>query len=391
MAATLNADNRTEQRLIDWLGSQKANMIDLLADLVNTDSGSYDKHGVDHVGSLLQEFLDHHGLQVRVAPIEEHGDILRASLGEDESPVLLMGHRDTVFDKGEVARRPFSISKGRAYGPGVADMKAGLVVNAFTAAAFAQLDRPPCGLVMLMTGDEEIASPSSRRIIEREAQRARACFNSEPARLPWKVVTRRKGGVFSEITVRGKAAHSGADFTKGVSAIEELARKVIALHALNTDGGATINVGTISGGVSVNTVAPIASAKIDLRYARLGDRGGLVSAIEEIARTCSVPGASGEFRISGEFVPLEEGPDNLGLFDLYRSVAAELGQDVERTSTGGCADSGFSAAMGCPTLCAVGPSGAGGHTEDEFIELDTLVPSAQVLAVTIARLTMEKV
>ena len=386
MTTALNTDDRTERRLIDWLSAQKANMVDLLADLVNTDSGSYDKQGVDRAGSLLHEFFDRHGLQVRVVPMEDHGDILRASLGEDEAPVLLMGHRDTVFDKGEAARRPFSMSKGRAYGPGVADMKAGLVVNAFTAAAFAQLDKRPCDLVVLVTGDEEIASPSSRRTIEKEAQRARACFNSEPARLPWKVVTRRKGGVFSEITVRGKAAHSGADFAKGVSAIEELARKVIALHALNTGGEATINVGTIRGGVSVNTVAPIASAKIDLRYARAADRDGLVSAIEEIARTCSVPGASGEFKISGEFLPLEEGPDNLGLFELYRSVAAELGQEVERISTGGCADSGFSAAMGCPTLCAVGPSGAGGHTEDEFIELDTLVPSAQVLAATIARL-----
>ena len=144
------------------------------------------------------------------------------------------------------ARRPFTIRDGVAYGPGVADMKAGLVMNCFVLAAFAKFGGAPAPLVGLFTGDEEIGSPEGRAVIENEARRARVVFNSEPGRVSGNVVTGRKGGVFMQMRITGKAAHSGGNFTDGISAIEELARKIQAIHALtDLDRGITLNVGLV--------------------------------------------------------------------------------------------------------------------------------------------------
>src|SRR5205823_4172160 len=188
--------------------------------------------------------------------------------------------------KGEAARRRFRIENGRAYGPGVADMKAGLVMNAFVLAAFQKFGGAPAPLVGLFTSDEEIGSPSSRPVIEAEARRARAVFNSEPGRPTGAVVTGRKGGVFSVCQVTGKAAHSGGNFEQGISAIEEVARKIVALHALtDIPRGITVNVGTVRGGQTVNTVAPSAEAEIDLRFLTRADRDVTMARIRSIVDT----------------------------------------------------------------------------------------------------------
>ena len=177
--------NAQETRITDWLASRESDMIALLEKLVNTDSGSYDKAGVDAVADHLREFLEAEGVACEQFAIDTHGDALRATVpapGQGGNrPILLMGHRDTVFPKGEPDRRPFRIDNGIAYGPGVADMKAGLVMNAFLLAAFARFGGARAPMVGLFTGDEEIGSPTSRPYIEAEARNARAVFNSGPA------------------------------------------------------------------------------------------------------------------------------------------------------------------------------------------------------------------
>ena len=255
-----------------------------------------------------------------------------------------MGHRDTVFPKGEPMRRPFKIENGKAYGPGVADMKAGLVMNAFVLAAFQKFGGAPAPLVGLFTSDEEIGSPACRPIIEAEARRARAVFNSEPGRPSGNVVTGRKGGVFMKMEITGKAAHSGGNFTDGISAIEELARKIIALHAItDLTKGTTVNVGLVSGGQTVNTVAPWAKCEIDLRYVTPPDREDAMGKIARIVETAHVPGTSATLEIAGEFKPLVETPDNKRLFEHYAACANDLDLKIEGEFTGGCADSGFTA------------------------------------------------
>lgn len=365
-------------------------MVALLAEIVNIDSGSYNKAGVDAVGASLSRFFAAHDIATSVIPSERSGDVIRAHLdagGGANAPILLMGHRDTVFPEGEAARRPFRIDNGRAYGPGVADMKAGLVMHAFVLAAFRHVGGLSTPLVALFTSDEEIGSPFSRAVIEAEARVARAALNAEPARPSGNVVTGRKGGVFMRCEVTGKAAHSGSSFTEGASAISELAHKIIALDALtDLEKGITLNVGLVHGGQSVNTSAPHAQAEIDLRFLQPSDRDAVMGRVEQIVATSTIPRTHAKLEITGEFFPLQATPASTKLFDQYRSAAGDLGLTVEGEFTGACADSGFSAGVGTPTLCGMGPVGGRVHTPEEFLEVDSLVPRAQVAALTIARL-----
>jgi glutamate carboxypeptidase len=382
-----------ETKIAAWLATQQDAMVALLREIVDIDSGSYNKPGIDAVGGVLRRFLEDHGLTVETRPQSRHGDCLRATIpsqapdGNAGGSVLLMGHRDTVFPDGETARRPFTIRDGIAYGPGVADMKAGLVMNCFILAAFARFGGAPAPLVGLFTGDEEIGSPEGRAVIEQEARRARVVFNSEPGRVSGNVVTGRKGGVFMAFTITGKAAHSGGAFTEGISAIEELARKVQAIHALtDMDRGITLNVGLVSGGQSVNTVAPRAEGQIDFRYIDPADKDDVLTRVAAIMDRSFVPGTKSGLTVKGEFLPLVQSPAAKRLFELYVDAAATTGFHTAGEFTGGCADSGFTAALGAPTLCAVGPVGGKAHSPDEFLHIDTLVPRAVACARAIIRL-----
>jgi len=383
----------TETQITGWLATQQQAMTDLVREMVDIDSGSYHKPGIDAVGAVLERFFASHGIPVERLPQSKHGDCLRAAVpwhgpaGNAGGNIVLMGHRDTVFPQGEVVRRPFTIRDGIAYGPGVSDMKAGLAMNAFVLAAFHKFGGAPAPLVGLYTGDEEIGSPEGRPVIEAEARRARAVFNSEPGRVSGNIVTGRKGGVFSAFRITGKAAHSGGSFTDGISAIEELARKIQAIHALtDLERGITLNVGLVSGGQSVNTVAPWAEGQIDFRYVQPEDRDDIMAKLGAIIARSYVAGTKAELTIRGEFLPLSQTPAARKLFDLYVEAAADTGFKTEGEFTGGCADSGFTAAVGAPTICAVGPVGGKAHSPDEFLRLDSLVPRAQACARAILRL-----
>ena len=386
----------TEPQITAWLATQHQAMVDLLRQTVDIDSGSYNKPGIDAVGAAIEAYLATQDIPTERVTQSKHGDCIRAMVGAEPvstSPtnaptnIVLMGHRDTVFPDGEVSRRPFTIKDGIAYGPGVADMKAGLVMNAFVLAAFRKFGGAPSPLVGLFTGDEEIGSPEGRPVIEAEARRARVVFNSEPGRVSGNVVTGRTGGVFSAFRITGRAAHSGGNFSEGISAIEELARKIQAIHAL-TDlaRGITLNVGLVSGGQSVNTVAPWAEGQIDLRYIHAPDRDEVMAKIQDIMARSFVPGTKAELTIRGEFLPLNQTPTAKKLFELYVASAADTGFKTDGEFTGGCADSGFTAAMGAPTICAVGPVGGKAHSPDEFLHIDSLVPRAQAMARAILRL-----
>ncbi|WP_159998034.1 M20 family metallopeptidase [Roseomonas sp. 18066] len=385
----------TETRITEWLATQQAAMLAELEAMVNIDGGSYDKAGVDAVGARVKAFCDRYQIPVETIAGARHGDCLRATLaggdatasGNARQNIVLMGHRDTVFPKGEPERRPFKVENGIATGPGVCDMKAGLVQNLFVMAAFAQFGGAPGPLVGLFTGDEEIGSPEGRPVIEATARTARVVFNSEPGRPSGAVVTGRKGGVFMVMDIEGKAAHSGGNFEAGISAIEELARKIQAIHALtDIPRGITLNVGLVSGGQSVNTVAPWAQGQIDLRYIHPEDRDDIMGRIHAIVDKAQVPGTRASLTIRGEFLPLAQNPGTDAVFGLYKAAAAESGFETMGEFAGGCADSGFTAAVGAPTLCAVGPVGGKAHSPEEYLEVASLVPRAQALARAILKL-----
>src|SRR3954468_9079083 len=323
--------NGSERKILDWLGTQREAMLALLQTLVNTDSGSYDKAGVDAAGRHIRTFLDEHGIATEVMSDQTFGDAISATVGQDappfaNRPILLMGHRDTVFPKGEPTRRPFKIEGDRAYGPGVADMKSGLVMNCFILAAIKKFGGASAPVMALLTGDEEIGSPVARPFIEAHARAARLCFNSEPGRARGAAVTGRKGGVFMRFDITGKAAHSGVNFEMGISAINELAHKTLALHGLSDPkNGITLNVGVVSGGQTVNTVAPWAKGEVDLRFITPEQRREAFAKIEAIMAKSFVPGTSTQLEITGEFVPLVETEEGKALYEHYAAGLKALG------------------------------------------------------------------
>src|SRR3569833_109450 len=265
-------------------------------------------------------------------------------------------------------------------------MKAWRVANIFTLRAIKAAGGLPFPVVALFTSDEEIGSPPGRAEIENAARGARAALNTEPGRVSGNVATGRKGGGSFHITVTGRAAHSGVAHKDGASAIEALARKIVKLHALtNYDTGITTNVGIVKGGNYHNTVAPWAEAELDFRCVTLKQHALIVPEIEKIVRFEDVPGTSGDIKPVAMFLPLER-KHSEAMFGLYKDAATKVGFPVDGEFTGGCADSGFTAALGVPTLCGLGPVGGKAHTDDEFCRVDTLLPRTQALAATICAL-----
>ncbi|WP_342308403.1 M20 family metallopeptidase [Pseudomonas fluorescens] len=374
----------TPQQALDWLADQRQAMEALLQRIVDTDSNSYDKAGVDAVGALLAAELEADGILLKRIPVDGFGDVILAEVpGEPGKPVLLLGHRDTVFPKGTTTTRGYSRDANLAYGPGVADMKGGLVLNCFALMALKRAGRLPYPVQVLYTGDEEIGSGSARPHIENAARAARAVLNTEPGRASGNVVNARKGGATLIIEVSGRAAHAGVNHADGASAIEALARKIVKLHAL-TDypAGITTNVGLISGGTSSNTVAPSACARLDVRFIKLKHWDQIFSAIQAIVAEEELIGTRAILKEATTFLPMEAHHSER-LLHIYQQKARALGFSVEGEFTGGCADSGFTASLGIPTLCGLGPVGGKVHTDREYLELDTLVPRAQALVATI--------
>ena len=374
--------------ILAWLKAHEQEMLELLERVVNIDSGSYNKAGVDKVCEIFREQLEASGISTTVFPLEEYGNCLLAEVpgtaGPDAPHVLLLGHMDTVFPDGTVAQRPYKVENGIAYGPGVADMKAGLVMNTFVARAFKELGGNKAPIRVFYTGDEEIASPASRELTIKMATGAATVLNAEPGRPSGNVVVRRKGAFFIDFEVEGVAAHAGVAHEKGASAIDAIARKIVDLHQLTDRSmGVTANVGTVQGGVSVNTVAPYAKGQLDVRFPQEVDSEALHQRIMHIIEGESVPCPCARFLREGRFLPLFETDASRELLADYKRAALELGIDVDGEATGGSADSGLTSATGAPTLCATGPVGGHAHTAQEYCHLDTIVPRAQMVALTI--------
>ena len=389
MTSAAPAIDDAARPLLDWLASQQQAMADLLAQVVNIDSGSGHEAGVRQVAALLRARLESAGIAVQTLPQPGWGDCLLARVpGSDpaaEGHWQLMGHMDTVFPLGTAAERPWRVDGGKAFGPGVADMKSGLVMNVFVAEALARFGGHTLPVHLLFTCDEEVGSPACRTVIREHVQGARAVLNAEPGRISGNVVNERKGSYRIDFEVQGVAAHAGINPAQGASAIDALARKILALHALNgVEPGITVNVGFIEGGMASNVVAPLAKAHVDLRFTAENDLNGVLARIDAIIEEESLPRTSGRVVAKTGTLPMARTPNDL--LQAYQHSAQQLGFAVEGETTGGAADSGITSDMGIPTLCALGPVGGYAHSEREFCDLTSFVPRAQALALTLLAL-----
>lgn len=290
----------------------------------------------------------------------------------DADPILAVGHLDTVHPVGTLAERPFRVDDGRAYGPGIFDMKAPLaVLTAALERLAADGARPRRPLRVLITCDEEKGSPSSRSAIEDHARGAAAALVLEPPLPGGRVKTARKGVSIYDLRINGRAAHAGLDPERGVSAIDELAAQVLRVRELaDAEKGTTLNVGVIGGGTATNVIAEEAWARIEARYfsqaeARRIDRA--IRSLEARADDAGLTLNGGQNR-----PPLERSDAVVRLYGTARRLAGELGFALDEGAAGGGSDGSFTAALGVPTLDGLGVRGDGAHAVHEHILVSDL-------------------
>ncbi|MFL5725320.1 MAG: M20 family metallopeptidase [Chloroflexota bacterium] len=356
--------------------------------LVNIDCGSYTPDGVDEVGRYVAGFLSDLGAEVeaRPDPAAKLGATIvggfRGQAGGGARRVLLIGHMDTVFDPGTAAARPFRIEDGRAYGPGVTDMKSGLLAGLYALKALvARGPLPFERLTFVANPDEEIGSPSSTPHIREIAAEADACFVLECARANGDIVSSRKGILDARITVNGRAAHAGVEPEKGRNAILASADFVQRLHALNGRwDGVTVNVGVIAGGTRPNVVPERCQLEVDVRAVRREDLEAAEAGIRSLLATPSVPDVTAELAEMARWWPMEKLERSARLVDHAVAVASRLGFEVKDTSTGGASDANSTAGMGIPSLDGLGPIGGNDHSPAEYLDVASVVPRTTLLA-----------
>jgi glutamate carboxypeptidase len=358
--------------------------------LVNTDCGSYTPGGVDEVGRWVAAFLADLGaaIETRSDPADCLGDTVIATFdGTAGAPrVLLIGHMDTVFDPGTAAARPFRIEDGMAYGPGVTDMKSGLLAGLYALKALVArsggADRLPFErLVFVANPDEEIGSPTSTPHIRELAPAMDATLVLECARANGDIVSARKGIVDLRIIVNGRAAHAGVEPEKGRNAILEAARIVRDLHALNGRWpGVTVNVGVIEGGTRPNVVAERCSLEVDVRGTSRGSLEAAEAEIRRVAAATAIPDTTLAIEEMARWWPMEKLARSGRLVAHAQAVAAALGFTVADASTGGASDANTTSGLGIPSLDGLGPIGGNDHSPAEYLVVDSIVPRTTLLA-----------
>lgn len=368
------------------LETARGDMVGLLEDLVSIESSSDDPDGLRRMADRLHGLFEPLGEVVRHRMTSAGPDhLLMTVAGADRAPaphVVVLGHYDTVWPRGTLDRMPFAVDEhGIATGPGCFDMKGGLVLLYFALREMQALGEVPGrNLTILMTGDEEVGSTTSRELIDEIGRGAGEAFVLE-APLPGGVLkTARKGTISCHLRIEGRAAHSGIEPEKGASAIVELAHQIQRLDSLNDlDRGTMVNVGVVRGGTRLNVVPARAEAEVHVRVATIDEAERLDQALRELQP--ARPGTRLSFEVRSIRPPMERTPATERLFERARSIASAMGlEDLGQGSTGGGSDANLVAAMGIPTLDGLGPHGGGAHAEDEHVVVASMPHRAALLA-----------
>jgi glutamate carboxypeptidase len=356
--------------------------LQFLEQMVSMESPSFDKALVDAFVRFVGPRFAEIGGAVEYVRAERFGDHLVARFGgHSKSRILLLGHTDTVWPAGELAKRPFNIADGRATGPGVFDMKAGILLMWM---ALQVSNASP--VTVLLASDEEVGSNSSRALIESEAALCRTVLVLEPSLPGGALKTSRKGVGRFTLKAIGRAAHAGIDPEKGVNAIEEISRQILNLQKMtDLSVGTTVTVGVVQGGTRSNVVPAEAAAEIDVRIASVDEAERIATRIKSLSP--ELAGARLEIRGGIMRPPMERTSETVRLFESARAIAAELGHDLKEGATGGASDGNFTAALGIPTLDGLGAAGGGAHAIDEWVDVASLPLRAALLAGLIDRWT----
>lgn len=373
------------KELHSWVRSRERQIVQLLGRLVEIESPTHDKAAVDRLGQVVASEWRRRGAVVHIVRQREHGNHILAELrprhNAASGQLLVLGHLDTVYPMGTLAKMPFRVAKGIAWGPGTFDMKGGLAIALSAVDAMqALVVQARRKIVFLWTSDEETGSAASRDTIEREARKSKAVFVLEPSFGPNGCLkTQRKGVGEARLIVTGRSAHAGIDPESGVNAVHELALQIARLLKWNDPKrGITVQANVVSGGTVTNVVPSHARALVDVRVAKLADGEALnrkLRGLRPILRGAKLEIIGGINR-----PPMERTPASRELFSRAQELALQMGRKLGEAATGGGSDGNFTAALGIPTLDGLGAVGDGAHSPREHIVASSLAERAALLA-----------
>jgi len=377
-----------------YVDARQEEMFDFLSRLVRMESPSQEKQCVDAVIDLLETAYRNLGFKTERLPRDQYGNHLIANLlGGDGPRVLFVGHADTVFPLGTLTTMPLRREDNRLLGPGVEDMKGGLVVMLYAIRALLGLRGSPKGsLRVVVNSDEEPGSPTSRDLWPDLCKDVDWTFILEPARPDGGLVLRRKGVGIFHLTVKGRSAHAGAEPEKGASAIRVLAKKILDLEALaDLKVGTTVNTGVIQGGTHPYVVPAEAKASIDIRVPTLAERERVLAGMKAIVERGDLPGTQASLEGKFHRPPMEPAPGIERLQRIVEEEARTVNLQIRWALTGGASDGNNISAAGVPTVDGMGPVGGSAHSPDEYMDIPSLYQKTVLLASVLDRLVGREV
>ena len=389
--------NRTEQkqRAFQFIDSHRDEMVALWQEVVNLESGPHEKAGIDAVAGRFRQVLAKAGAAIRTVDFDQAGNMLIAELGEPVAKpgILFLGHMDTAIAAGAIARQPFTIRDGKAYGPGVLDMKGGIVAFLYAIQALQAAGYNARPIKVVLAGDEEVlhARSNAPEVFMAEARGCAAAFNTETGFVDNGIVVGRKGVARFMLEVHGVAAHAGNDPENGRSAILEMAYKIIAVQNLtDKDKGISFNVGVMQGGKTSTAVPDYAKIDIDVRYKDPDDLEWILAQLQQVADKTQVDGTRSQVTYMEGIKPMKTTDAVLQLFELVRKTSVENGfGEPYAKVVGGASDSAYSIIAGVPTVCSMGVKGGRNHSPEEFALVDSLFERAKLLAACLLNLDAE--
>ncbi len=380
-------------QIYQYIDENKDEMIALWRDIVNLESYAREKEKVNILAERLKEEFEKEGLNCRLIDVgEENGNTLVGILGTERKnkPVIFSGHMDTVFPTGTFGDNPFRIEDGKAYGPGILDMKGGIIISLYVIKALNRANYKERPIKIIYSGDEEIGHINSTgaEAILNEAKGGICAFNMETGLIDNYLCVGRKGRMECHVTVEGVEAHAGNDFTSGRNAIEEMAYKIIDIQKLtDLESGITVSVGKIKGGTVSNAIPAQCTIEIDIRFDKMSDMDIIQERVQDICKKTYIEGTSTKCEIVSSMAAYETTDDIMRYYKFVNAISKEYGfGEIGYKRLGGSSDASYITMAKTPVLCSFGVQGQWNHTVKEYALVDSLFERTKLISTIIMNL-----